>query len=86
MPDKDEQQKQVEANYEAFQKRLPDLLGSYRGKFALMRDREIIEFFDTARDAYIAGLLVYENEMFSLQEVNDEPVNLGWYSYVVGPR
>ncbi len=68
--DKLDNQKQVDDNFRAFQKRLPDLLLDCRGKFALMRDREIVEFFDTAHDAYKAGLLLYEDGLFSQQEVN----------------
>ncbi len=67
-----ENQKQVDDNYAAFQKRLPDLLLDCRGKFALMRDQEIVEFFDTSIDAYKAGLLLYKDGIFSQQEVTDE--------------
>ena len=67
----DEHQKQVDDNYVAFHKRLPDLLLDCRGKFALMRNREIVEYFDTAHDAYKAGLLLYKDGMFSQQEVKD---------------
>src|SRR5262245_61671930 len=48
-------QEQIQQNYEVFQAQLPQLVATYRGKFALMHDREIVEFFDTARDAYVAG-------------------------------
>ncbi len=78
------QKKQVEINFQAFEKKLPELLPAYRGKFALMRDGEIIDFFDTASDAYIAGKKIYEkDQLFSIQEVLDMPVNLGIYSYAV---
>ena len=42
------QQDQVDRNYNAFVKRLPELMQSHGGKFALMRDGEIVAFFDTA--------------------------------------
>jgi hypothetical protein len=75
---------QVEQNYEAFVLQLPALLQSHPGKFALMRDGRIVEFFDTARDAYFAGLKLYQEEgQFSVQEVVGNPVDLGFYSHAL---
>ena len=78
---------QVERNYRAFTEKLPSLLASHQGKFALMRDCEIVEFFDTARDAYIAGKKLFnEDQMFSVQEVVETPVDLGFFSHAVSQR
>jgi hypothetical protein len=78
---------QIETNYEAFQKQLPSLLSSHRGKFALMRDGKIVEFFDTARDAYIAGQKIFANDrLFSIQEIIETPVDLGFFSHAVSQR
>ncbi len=75
---------QVRRNYDAFVAKLPVLLKSHAGKVALMRDGEIVEFFDTARDAYFAGLRLFEEEgRFSIQEVVEAPVDLGFYSHAV---
>jgi len=80
----DKIQEQVKANYLAFEKKVPELLASYRGKFALMRNGEIIDFFDTARDAYIAGQKLYsQDNLFSVQEVIETPVDLGFFSYAM---
>lgn len=82
MPDL--RRKQIENNYEAFQLELPSLLTSHRGKFALMRDGKVVDFFDTARDAYVAGQRVFENDLlFSIQEVIDTPVDLGFFSHAL---
>ena len=78
---------QVEINYEAFEKKLPSLLPTHRGKFALMRNEEIIEFFDTARDAYFAGLKIFEKDkLFSVQQIIDTPVDLGFFSHAIPQR
>lgn len=75
---------QVENNYKAFQVQLPSLLSSHRGKFALMRDGQIIEFFDTARDAYVAGQKMFSKDrLFSVQEVIDTPIDLGFFSHAM---
>jgi hypothetical protein len=82
----EEIRKQVETNFVAFQQKLPDLLPSHRGKFALMRDGEIVEFYDTARDAFLTGQQVFPDGLFSVQEVIDLPVDLGFYSHAVPGR
>ena len=80
------QQQEVDANYEAFQKKETDLLGRHAGKFALMKDREVIEFFDTDRDAWAAGKLRYGDDVFSVQEVGAHPLKLGWTGYALFHR
>lgn len=75
---------QVETNYAAFKKLLPTLLAKHKGKFALMHDGEVLEFFDTARDAFLAGQKLYDSQDgFSVQEVTDSPADLGYFSYAV---
>jgi hypothetical protein len=74
---------QIESNYEAFQKELPNLIQTHRGKFALMHDGKIVEFFDTARDAFVAGQKLFEDKLFSVQEVVDTPVDLGFFSHAL---
>ena len=83
----DQYRQQIETNYKAFEQKLPNLLPTYRGKFALMRDGEIVEFFDTVGDAYVAGKKIFETDkLFSIQEVVATPVNLGFFSYVLSQR
>jgi hypothetical protein len=74
---------QVETNYKAFQEKLPSIRESHRGKFALMKDGEIIEFFDTARDAYAAGQKIFEDRIFSIQEVIEKSIDLGFFSHAL---
>lgn len=74
---------EVERNYAAFAPKLPALLKTHRGKFALMRRGDIIGFFDTLGDAVRSGRLKFGEEYFSVQEVTDSSVNLGFYSYAL---
>ena len=73
----------VDRNYEAFCKRLPELLKTNAGQFALLRNEEIIEFFTSAREAAQHGRRTFDDDLFSVQEVTDETVDLGWFSHVV---
>ena len=81
-----EHDEQIEKNYKVFLQKLPDLLPEQSGKFALMHDGEIVEFFDTARDAYIAGQRIFNDDLFSVQEITDIPINLGFFSHAIVER
>ncbi|MFZ0888171.1 MAG: hypothetical protein WA005_06945 [Candidatus Binataceae bacterium] len=77
---------EVRRNYEAFRAQLPQLLQSHRGKFALMHDAQIVEFYDSAGDAYKAGIKQYGENAFSVQEVTDQRADLGFFSHASPQR
>lgn len=69
------------ANYEAFEKMLPDLLKKSAGKFVLLRDRQLVGTFDTAGEAHSAGASRFDDGLFSVQKVKEGAVSLGFFSY-----
>lgn len=81
------QQEQIEMNYKAFEEMLSSIIVEHRNKHALMKDGKIIEYFDTSRDALIAGELLYgnlyEQGRYSVQRVTDEVINLGFWAYII---
>ena len=76
-------QAEVGANFAAFRKMLPELLRRERNRWALMRHGECAGFFDTLRDAHTAGVALYEDDLFSVQQVSAEVADLGWFSHAV---
>lgn len=76
-------QQVVNQNYESFQKLLPDLMRTEPGKHALMRHGEAIEFFDSARDAMIYGQKSYPDGLYSIQQVTNRVIDLGYFSYAL---
>ncbi|MFI4976371.1 MAG: hypothetical protein ACHP84_17695 [Caulobacterales bacterium] len=74
---------EVEKNYSAFQRQLPELMVTHAGKFAVLRHAKIVDFFDTLSDAARYAARVYPDGMFSVQEVTGHVVNLGFYSHAV---
>jgi len=76
-------QEEVDLNFAFFQSELPRLLPKYRGKFALIRDRKIIEFYDTAVDAQTIGNQLYSDGLFSIQQITEDVIDLGFYSHAV---
>jgi hypothetical protein len=77
---------EVRTNYEAFLKKLPELLATHRGKIALMHAGEVVEIFDTVGDAYKAGMKSYGEGLFSIQEITDSAVDLGFFNHAVTER
>jgi hypothetical protein len=69
---------QVESNYQSFREKLPTLLLVHRGKYALMRNRDLAEIFDTAGDAWAAGMMLYGSGEFSVQQITDRPTFSGY--------
>jgi hypothetical protein len=76
-------QEEVDRNFDFFQRQLRQLLPAQAGKFALIRDCQIIDFFDTAQDANTAGTQLYPDGLFSIQKVTDEIGDLGFYSHAM---
>jgi len=76
-------QAEVEANFAAFRKMMPELLGRERNRWALMRHGECVSFYDTLGDAHTAGSALFEDGLFSVQRVSAEVVDLGWFSHAV---
>jgi hypothetical protein len=80
--DSERQRREVDHNYDVFMRMLGDILPAHRDQYALMRDGEIVAYFDKPGDAYREGVARYDDEVFSIQEVTDEPIDLGFWSHV----
>jgi hypothetical protein len=78
--DMQRQDEEVDRNYAAFVGMLASLLPEHRDQLALMRDERIVGFFDTPRAALEAGYERFDDGIFSIQEVTDQPLHLGYCS------
>ena len=81
--DRTAKQTEIDSNLVFFQEKLPELLAAHPGKYALIRHREIVGIYDTAVDAQITGQKFYTDGLFSVQQVTDEPIDLGFFSHAV---
>ena len=61
---------------------LPELLKSDARRFALMREGKVVTCFDTSRDAIEAGRQLFQDRPFSIQEITDRSIDLGYFSRV----
>ena len=78
----EKQKKQIKENFEVFMQKLPELLKTNKGEYVLMKDRKIIKCFKSLEEAHKKGAIDYEDGIFSIQEVKEMPVDLGWFSHV----
>ncbi len=76
-------QEEVDGNYAFFQAQLPQIPPQYKDKYALIRNKKIENYFDTAPDAYKAGSQLFKDDLFSIQKVTDEAIDLGFFSHAV---
>ena len=73
-------------NFEAFTKLIQDdssILEQNKDKYALMRHEKLQGIYTTAFDAMQVGESLYEDKMYSIQQITNTPVDLGYYSHAV---
>ena len=73
-------EQEIDQNFDFFQCNLRRFLKDRRGQFALLRSRKVIGFFDGPGEAFRAGLARFPDEIFSIQEVEDRPAEMGLMS------
>ena len=76
-------EKEVKDNFGFFQKNKETLLKEHFNKVVLIRHKQFIDYFDTEEDAIKAGRLKYKDDMFSIQKINEEHVDLGFMGYAL---
>ena len=74
---------EIRRNFDVFETALPALMKEHARMYALMRHGEFVEFFDTAADANRAGMTLYEDDLFSIQEITNVPIDLGYFSHAI---
>jgi hypothetical protein len=74
-------QKEIDQNLEFFTKKLPDILKDHRNRYVLLHNKSISGIYDTIRDAQTAGDRLYPDKLYSIQQVTDSAINLGYFSY-----
>lgn len=73
---------QAESNYAWFRQQLPDLMSQHRGYHALLHNQRVEAFFTSSLAAIRAGFARYGEGNFSVEAIEDQPEDLGFYSHV----
>ncbi len=74
----EEIQKEVDNNYQFFLKEKDNIPNYLLDKYVLIRKEQFIEYFDSIDDAIKYAKIKYEDNLYSVQKVNDLPINLGF--------
>ena len=71
--------KEVDDNARVFFDELLDglIADGHKGKSALMRDGKVVEIHDNYRAAKARGIELFPDAPFSIQEITDEPLDMG---------
>ena len=73
-----DRQAEVDRNYEAFKSLLPVLMAAHQDQFALMKGGKVLGFYSSASDARTAAEAFIDDKLYSIQQVTDVPVDLGF--------
>lgn len=68
---------EIDQNYDFFQRNLSRFLEEHRGEYALLHRRKVVAWFKQPGDAYRAGLARFPDGLFSIQEADDRPAEIG---------
>lgn len=76
-----ERELEIRQNYCFFKNIVPSLMDQHAGKFALIHDCQIIDYYESASDAVTHGSKRFGNSPFSVQLVINRPIDLGFLSH-----
>ena len=79
---------EIDRNFDFFQSEMAEshIDSQYYGKFALLKGQKIVDYFDTRQEAYCTAMSEYEDHIFSIQEVSNQKIDLGFYSRAIIQR
>src|ERR1700722_3234995 len=78
-----DRRKEITDNLEVFLRELPNLLPMHRDKFALLRHKKIVGYYETVTDAVSAANTLYPDQIYSVQQVTNTAADAGFYSHAV---
>ena len=78
-------EREVDSNFDVFAHELAGLMPSHAGEYVLMRNGAMISFHPDANAALVAGRAKFLDGIFSIQEVTETPIDLGFFSHAVDP-
>ena len=77
---------QLDRNQAAYECIRATMEAKHMGRVVLMHDGEDVEVYNDSGDAYKIGCEKYGLGNFSLVNVGEQPINLGFFTMFVEPR
>lgn len=72
---------EIDRNLFAFLPQIPALLKRHRNEYALLRDQQIISLHKRLSEALAVAQSKFPDELFSIQQVTDKPIEQGFFGY-----
>lgn len=72
---------EIDRNFVYFVHHVTEFVDQHKGQFALLRGASVVSFHNTLLSAEEKAARTFADGLFSIQEVNDQPVDLGFYTY-----
>lgn len=72
---------EIDRNLFAFLPKIPDLIERYRDEFALLRNQEVVSIHPHLGEALQTAQAQFADGIYSIQQVTDKPIELGFFSY-----
>ena len=77
---------QLDRNQTAYEAIRVDMEAKHMGRVALMHDGKVVEVYNDNGDAYKIGCEKFGLGNFSLVNIGEQPINLGFFTMFVEPR
>jgi hypothetical protein len=77
-------EEEIDINYDAFRRMVGALMEKHAGETALLHDGQLVGIFSRVGDASAEGRRRFQDGLYSLQPVEVDPIDLGFYSRVGG--
>jgi Family of unknown function (DUF5678) len=72
---------EIDRNLFAFLPHIPKLVQEHKGQYAILKNQEVVSIHDRLSEALEIAQSKFADGLFSIQQVTDKPVELGFFSY-----
>jgi hypothetical protein len=77
---------EIDSNLARFLELLPEMLQEHPNEHVLMRHGTVLDYFESALDAQIAGNQRFQDQLFSIQRIQEVAEELGHYAHALHQR
>ncbi len=81
MTQREKRIEEAKKNFAFYKTILTNLDERQHGKYLLLKDSKVIEYYDDIESANIAANSMFPDKLFSIQKVAQKPADLGFYRY-----
>ncbi|MGI9256286.1 MAG: hypothetical protein ACR2PY_05075 [Salinispira sp.] len=76
---------QTRKNVDAYKKAEDNLIQDHYGKYAVFSNGNLEGIYNDLDDAYKIGLQLYGDGKFTIRQIGQKPINLGFMSTLIDP-